>query len=292
MEENTKGLPFGSPFGLASLAPVVLLNGSATAAKFSCRKRHITEQATRIARLAASALLIRNTIIRGCDKILRGAFNAEYREKPKRNVQAATVIIGKPIKTALLANARRNLIAGAAGIASAVAVVSFQNGRSENDGLNRFYNRDRQIGRATCRHASVTGCVLRITAEDTHIALAAVKHDLFIQHGNTVKFLCTAVARTGLQVNLYVKARRDLIKPAVKLDRVDRDICPKNFGAHHANGRANAIQNVSTRIIQIDARVFVAILITTRIEYTVGVDTNGISSAGGGAPRITGASVL
>ena len=82
---------------------------------------------------------------------------------------------------------------------------------------------------------------------------------------------------------MNIEARRNLIKTAIKLNRVNRDICPKNFGTYYAHGATGMVKQILPRLTNINASIFIAVSVAARIQHAIGIDADGLSSAGGGA---------
>ena len=262
--------------------------------ELSCRESHIAEQAARIVRLARNTFLVRNRVIGRGNQVLRRALNAEYRKKTKRNVQTIAVIgIANILYAAQLTNVVRDIVAGAAGIAArAVAGIWLDNQRAEHHRLNRFDNGGRRIGRMVRSTPGRATVGIGIAAEDVHVTLSTVQNDLFIQHSDAAEFLRSAAAYADFKANLDIEAGRYLIEASVKLDRINRDVGPKDFGTYNVHSRTASVEQLLTATAEINARVLVAISVAARIEHVTCVDANGFSSAAGGAARVTGASVV
>jgi hypothetical protein len=80
-----------------------------------------------------------------------------------------------------------------------------------------------------------------------------------------------------------IEACRDLVKASIKLDWVNRDICPKNFGTYDTHSTANMIKQFLPGLRNVYAGILIAVSITARIQYALGINADGLSSTGGGA---------
>lgn len=271
-----------------------ILCRTAAAGKLAGRECHVTEKVARAAWLLAGTLLIRYTVIGSGDQELGRPLDTEHGKQTKRDVKTVTILpVANAVHTALLQNILRDIVGRAAGIAIAAAAVTRLNDQgTKHHRLYRLYNGGGQIVRSFRAGPRCAAIGLGITAEDADVPLTAKQNNAFIHYGNTVKALRSAHAGAGLQLHMNIEACRDLIKATVELDGVDLDICPKDLCTDNTNRTPNVIQQLLAGIAYIHTGIFITISITARIQNAEGINADGLSSAGGGAARVAGTSVL
>ena len=258
----------------AAVPCAVTLDLSAVAGRteFSRRERHIAEDTARIGRIVGDALLVGHAIFGCMNQILCGSDKANYREQTKgnRKVSAIFIVIAQYLPE-IRANALGN-IAGAAATAAAILHV-LDDLYAEHYGINDFNNCLGHVSFPADGHGACTEIIRTLARlENADVAFATVQHDVLFQHRNALEFL-GSTANTSLQHELDIEADGYSIKPTVELYRFNAHVSPADLGTlyTHVGGMLN---DLLTKIGQINAYVFKAIAIPAGIQNSVGFDTN------------------
>ena len=253
------------------LRTVAVKIGERGRAELADGKCHLAEQTARIAFFVYRALLIGHTILGRAHQVLRRALDANDRENTKRNEERIAVIIAVQRPGDSRSNPRRDLIAAT----STAAIASrLRNTHGQKDGIDDLNDRSRKIGGIVIGIAKIARTDRRITAINTYVANATVKHDPLFHHGNAAKFLISAEPHAGFQLDLDIKADGNLIKALIKADGIDADIGPKDLTAVGAN-RCGVFNDLLAVIREKNADILVAISVAAGVKHTERIDTDG-----------------
>lgn len=105
--------------------------------KFAHRERDVAEQAARIIRIPAGALLLRHTIIIHRHKKLRIPFQPHNGELPQCDIDAAPVIAAAKLTAKALADGRRHLTKITVALSAAAAAL--HDSGVQNDRVDSLY---------------------------------------------------------------------------------------------------------------------------------------------------------
>jgi hypothetical protein len=115
--------------------------------------------------------------------------------------------------------------------------------------------------------------------EDIDVAFTAKQYNVLFQYGNALEFLRSAVD-ASFKIQLDIKSNGNGVKAVIKLYRFNIDICPADFCALYAHV-TGVLNDLLTKISQINANVFKAITISARIQDSVGFNTNSFLGVAG-----------
>ena len=152
---------------------------------------------------------------------------------------------------------------------TAASAVYLRNSYVEYDRINSFDN----CGRSICAAINITyfpisAEALAARAEDMNVTLAAEENDALVDHHDTVKFTAVASAYAALEDKLDVISYGNAVKSARKINGVDRYVRAYDLSAANSYYRG-MINNVLTVFGEPYSLIFVAILISARIENTL-----------------------
>jgi len=147
------------------------------------------------------------------------------------------------------------------------------------DRIDDFAYRYWQIGAslfAELRKRAVI-VVVRIGAEDIDIAFAAIKNYLLFADGNAFNFLRLSGSDTRFKAKLYEKLDINLIKTAVKLNRLDIERRPYDIGTLNADA-AGLFDYFLTETGKKYADVLKTILIAASVKYSTTIYANVVAA--------------
>lgn len=240
---------------------------------------HTVEKSARIVLVGRYAFLVRHAIFCCVYKVLSGSYYTNHREYSEayEEISIPFLVIAKAsVKSRH--DGFGNIRATAA-TASAITACLFVYTCGEHDRINDL---NHCLGNVLSSAAGLGKATEVIAAgrasEYANVAFSAIKDDLFLNDGNSLKVLRSAGTKASLKDQLYEKSDRNGIKSAVKSYGVDIDISPRYRRFLRAN-RACSLNNVVTHIGKVNANVFEAVAVAARVKDSVGFYTNGLFSA-------------
>jgi hypothetical protein len=244
----------------------------------------MAEYAARISAIIGHALLVGHAIFGCADKILSRTNYTYYRKYSYTYKKiSVSVFVGKAaVKT--YCNALGNISATAARAARGTAYL-FKNSGRKND---RIYNLYHSLGNVLGSAAGLGKIAKAICAgsasEYAYVALSSVKNNLLLYYCDTFEILASSLSYASLKHELDEKSYGNGIKALVESNGIDIDISPC-YRCLFGTNVSGPFYNIVTHIGKINANVFKAVAISTRIENSVGLNTNSFFAVSRSATR-------
>ena len=245
-------------------------------------KGHMAEELARVAFFCRHAFLIGHGIFRGVDEILRRTNDANDRKDADGYRKIAATLAGIAQRSL---NARGDMRGNiTATTATAALGGSFKDLGTKYDGIHHLHNRNWCVRHAATELRCTAKVVVGRALEHADIALTAKENDLLFQYCDAFEFLNAPGADTSLEAELDIEFDVDGIKAAIEGDGIDVDLRPGDAGALDTNVGC-VLHNVIAKIGQKHTDMLKAIPIPTRVENTIGFDTDHVSAGRGSARK-------
>lgn len=156
-------------------------------------------------------------------------------------------------------------------VAAALALHGLDHLAAEHNGICNLAYCDGQVTR--CLDIAGAGAeiiTVLLGAENLHAAFRAKENDSLFGDGDTLKFNGLSGADTAFEYKLGVKTNVNAVKAAIELNRLNRKLCPNDACGFNADV-VGFFYNVLTAAGQKNAYVFIAVLVTAAVEYTIDI---------------------
>ena len=164
----------------------------------------------------ANAFLVGQTVVVGWNQQLRVAFQLDDGELTEGHQNAAVCSVKQKLAGETLRDEVRYLVD--TGV-SLVVIADIDKLHTENNRINSLDDADGQICGRYCGRIEIVG--QNSGAEDFGAALAAEKHDVFIENGNSRNFGGPVDKRVGFALNLVKISEGNGIIPSVEGDFIN-----------------------------------------------------------------------
>ena len=145
---------------------------------------------------------------------------------------------------------------------------------TENYRIGYFEHGNRHIRRAFGARevGAVAEVILDAALIYAYVTLASVKNDLLLYDSDSLKFLRIALAYASLKTKLDVDAHTYLVKTAVEVNRINRNVSIHDTCALCSDG-GGMLNYLTSEVGEINDCILIAVLVSARIEYAIGIDT-------------------
>lgn len=252
--------------------------------KLGNRERHSAENAAGIIVGGRNALLIGNNVLGSRDYKLTCANNSHDGENTDGYCQKSSVVIVVVTEIAVhsVDDYFGNVVSTATAAVAAI-VDALKHVYAENYGLCYL---DNGCGQVVFLAARLNACAeirdVSTAAEGAYIAIAAVKNDLLIKHGDALELLSATVSDASLKDELDVETNIDGVKASVKLNGIEADVSFCNAGAFNSDC-GSMLDYFFSEICEKYSCVFKAITVSARVKYSVSLYTNSFRAFTGAA---------
>lgn len=248
-------------------------------AKLVYGERHGAEYAAGIVLLYSLTFLFGNAIFSRLNQILRGTYDAYDGKDTDRNGEeaSATLVIKMKRRIEGRYNRLRQVVFAAASAATVALRRSFHDLRSKQYGVYDLDDRGGGVLFATGGLGTIAEMTAGIALIDVDVAFTAIEDYALFEDCDSIQLLRSAATDASLDANLDIKANGNRIKATVELNGLNVDIRRNDLGTF-CTDRARMLQNLVSKIRQVYANVLVAITVPTRIQDSVRVDADGIST--------------
>ena len=118
--------------------------------------------------------------------------------------------------------------------------------------------------------------------EGAYVAVTAIKDNLFVEDGNSVKFLRTTVSYASLEYQFNVETNINGVKASVELNGIKAYMGLRDASALNSDS-TGVINDLLTEVGQKNPCIFKTIAVSARVKYPVSLYTNSFLAYAGAA---------